>query len=156
MALRSSPSTIMTRVKPVIISKAAGRKGIMVSMASVWMLSDQVCEPFGPAVLVMAGTAWAQASDGRSRLIRARSSRPKRRAGKRSAVMMRSAGCTVLVQMSLEVRLRASRRRGVQQADLLRGDANQNFAVINLRSEERRVGKVWRSRWSAECWRKDD
>lgn len=45
---------------------------------------------------------------------------------------MRSARRAVLVQMSLEVWLGLCRCSGMQQADLLGGNANQNFAIINL------------------------
>src|SRR5690606_7296983 len=55
MALRSKPSTMMMRVKPVIISKAAGRKDSEVISSSVCMLSEYVCAPPGPGVAVRAG-----------------------------------------------------------------------------------------------------
>jgi hypothetical protein len=65
-ALRSRPSTMMMRVKPVIISMAAGRNDSDVSRTSVWIDSDQVWPPPGPGRLVTPGSDWASADSGAS------------------------------------------------------------------------------------------
>ena len=66
MAVRSSPSTIRMRVKLVIDSSSAGKKDSDVIITSICTLSDQVCAPPGPGVLVMPGKPWADPIDGNS------------------------------------------------------------------------------------------
>ncbi|MNM87643.1 hypothetical protein D3C81_998320 [compost metagenome] len=65
-ALRSRPSTMTMRVKPVIISMAAGRNDSEVSRTSVWIESDQVWPPPAAGLLVTPGSAWARADSGRA------------------------------------------------------------------------------------------
>ena len=58
---------MMMRVKPVIISSAAGRNDNEVISSMVCMLSEYVSEPFGPGVAVRAGrVAWATTPAGNS------------------------------------------------------------------------------------------
>ncbi|MNS36343.1 hypothetical protein D3C72_685330 [compost metagenome] len=57
---------MMMRVKPVIISKAAGRNDSDVISSIVCMLSEYVSEPLGPGVAVRAGrVAWATTPAGK-------------------------------------------------------------------------------------------
>ncbi len=63
-AWRSSESTMMMRVKLVIISSMAGRKLRPVSSSSVWIDSDHCVPPPAAGVLVIAGRAWARANSG--------------------------------------------------------------------------------------------
>jgi hypothetical protein len=60
-AWRSSDSTMMMRVKLVIISMIAGRNDKLVSSSRVWIDSDQLVPPPAAGVLVSAGSraaAW--------------------------------------------------------------------------------------------------
>ncbi|MCY1232585.1 hypothetical protein D9M72_450830 [compost metagenome] len=57
---------MMTRVKPVIISIAAGRNDSEVSSSSVCTGSDQIWPPPGAGLLMTPGSAWAQAGAGTS------------------------------------------------------------------------------------------
>ena len=52
------------RVKLVIDNSMAGRKDSEVISTSIWTLSDQVCLPPGPGVLVMPGMPWASVTAG--------------------------------------------------------------------------------------------
>src|SRR5471032_3270716 len=68
MAWRNSDSTITIRVKPVIISRMAGRNDSAVKNSSVWIGTEKLAPPplaptskgrLGPAT---AGVAWAKAA----------------------------------------------------------------------------------------------
>src|SRR5690606_25811688 len=139
MAVRSRLSTIMMRVKPVIMSSMAGRKESMVSKTNVSTLNDQVWLPSAPGVEVRAGKV-ACATDSSGKASRRASNRPEknRRCISSLATLQRTrqgGGEAGVVCKLLGVdnrRIRRGRGQGMQQVDLLRCDAQHQSGVLDF------------------------
>src|SRR5690606_14599900 len=141
MAVRSRLSTMMMRVKPVIINSMAGRKESMVSRTGVSTVNDQVWLPSAAGVEVNAGSvAWAATGSGKA------SSRASSRPGRNRRIMVSLLPLECAAQRGCEAG-RIGRRgapftasairgaaggQGVQQGDLLGRDTQHQAGVFHL------------------------
>src|SRR5690606_5668064 len=159
MAVRSRLSTMMMRVKPVIISSMAGRNESMVMKTSVSILNDQVWLPSGPGVAVSAGTvACAAASPGRA------TSSTSNKAGIRGKRFMDvsapfqgpgqgggEAGGSGHAFGAGGIGVLRGGRQGMEQGDLLGGDAHHEAGVFHVdNGHPGAVAQILRSRY-AQC-----
>src|SRR5690606_16176811 len=139
MAVRSRLSTIMMRVKPVIMSSMAGRKESMVSKTNVSTLNDQVWLPSAPGVEVRAGKV-ACATDSSGKASSRASNRPEknRRFISSLATLQRTregGGEAGIINQCLGTgagRFRRCRGQCMQQVDLLCCDAQYEPGIFNF------------------------